>query len=55
VTRRGGISIPSDIDAVLRRAGFDRHDVKRELIWQIALYRRRTRGEGLREVRSTTD
>jgi len=32
----------ADIDAVLRRAGFDRHDVKRELIWQIALYRRRT-------------
>jgi hypothetical protein len=32
----------SDIDAVLVRAGFERHDVKRDLIWQIALYRRRT-------------
>jgi hypothetical protein len=31
----------ADIDAVLARAGFERHDVKRELIWQIALYRRR--------------
>ena len=31
----------ADIDAVLVRAGFERDDVKRELIWQIALYRRR--------------
>ncbi len=32
----------ADIDAVLRGAGFERHDVQREFIWQIALYRRRT-------------
>jgi len=31
----------ADIDALLRRAGFERHDVRRELIWQIAIYRRR--------------
>jgi hypothetical protein len=31
----------AEIDAVLARAGFERHDVRRELIWQIALYRRR--------------
>jgi magnesium-protoporphyrin O-methyltransferase len=30
----------ADIDAVFRRAGFERHDVRRELVWQIALYRR---------------
>ena len=30
----------ADIDAVLRRAGFERHEVRRELIWLIALYRR---------------
>jgi Methyltransferase domain len=30
----------AEIDALLARAGFDRHDVRRELIWQIALYRR---------------
>jgi len=32
---------PADIDAVLARAGFDRHDVRRELIWQVSIYRRR--------------
>ncbi len=31
----------AEIDAVLDRAGFVRHDVRRELIWQISLYRRR--------------
>jgi hypothetical protein len=41
----------ADIDAVLRRAGFDRHDVKRELIWQIALYRRRTVTSGVAPAR----
>ena len=35
----------ADIDAVLDRAGFERHAVRRELIWQIALYRRRV-GQG---------
>jgi magnesium-protoporphyrin O-methyltransferase len=30
-----------DIDAVLGRAGFERHDVKRELLWHVVLYRRR--------------
>jgi methyltransferase family protein len=44
----------SEIDALLDRAGFDRHEVRRELIWHITLYRRREK-EGLREVRSTTD
>jgi protein-L-isoaspartate O-methyltransferase len=32
---------PADIDAVLERAGFERHDVRREIIWQISIYRRR--------------
>ena len=31
----------SDIDAVLGRAGFERHDVQREFIWQVSIYRRR--------------
>lgn len=31
----------ADIDAALGRAGFERHDVRRELIWQISIYRRR--------------
>jgi hypothetical protein len=31
----------ADIDAVLGRAGFERHDVRRELIWQVSIYRRR--------------
>ena len=31
----------ADIDAVLGRAGFERHDIRRELIWQISIYRRR--------------
>jgi hypothetical protein len=26
---------------VLAGAGFERHDVRRELIWQISIYRRR--------------
>lgn len=34
----------ADIDAVLVRAGFERHDVRRELIWQISIYRRRAEG-----------
>jgi precorrin-6B methylase 2 len=32
-----------DIDRVLADAGFDRHDVSRDLIWHIVLYRRRVR------------
>jgi hypothetical protein len=31
----------AEIDAIFRRAGFERHDVKHEFIWQVALYRRR--------------
>jgi len=31
----------AEVDAVLTQAGFERHDVRRELIWQIVLYRRR--------------
>jgi hypothetical protein len=31
----------ADIDAVLARAGFERHDVRRELLWQVSIYRRR--------------
>jgi len=31
----------AEIDALLDRAGFERHEVRRELIWHIALYRRR--------------
>ena len=31
----------ADIDAVLGREGFERHDIRRELIWQISIYRRR--------------
>ncbi|HTK46111.1 MAG TPA: methyltransferase domain-containing protein [Patescibacteria group bacterium] len=31
----------ADIDAVLGRAGFERHDIRRELVWQISIYRRR--------------
>jgi len=31
----------AEIDAVLNGAGFERHDVRRELIWQISIYRRR--------------
>jgi magnesium-protoporphyrin O-methyltransferase len=34
----------AEIDAHLRRAGFERHDVKRDLIWHIVLYRRRSGG-----------
>ena len=30
----------ADIDSVLRSAGFERHDVTREFIWHVALYRR---------------
>ena len=37
---RWTIHRPADIDAVLARAGFDRHDVRRELIWQVSIYRR---------------
>jgi magnesium-protoporphyrin O-methyltransferase len=31
----------ADIDAALGRAGFERHDVKRELLWHVVIYRRR--------------
>ena len=31
----------AEIDEVLRRAGFERHDVRRDFIWHVALYRRR--------------
>ena len=31
----------ADIDALLARAGFERHDVRRELIWQVSIYRRK--------------
>lgn len=31
---------PADIDSVLRAAGFERHDVRRDFIWHVALYRR---------------
>jgi len=31
----------AEVDALLTSAGFERHDVKRELIWQIVVYRRR--------------
>ena len=27
-----------DIDAILRRAGFERREVSRSLVWQVALY-----------------
>jgi len=37
----------ADIDAVLRRAGFVRHEVKRELIWLVAIYRRENLREGI--------
>jgi magnesium-protoporphyrin O-methyltransferase len=38
---RWSIHRPADIDAVLTRAGFERHDVRRELVWQVSIYRRR--------------
>ena len=38
---RWTIHRPADIDAVLARAGFERHDVRREFIWQVSIYRRR--------------
>jgi hypothetical protein len=31
----------AEIDALFSRAGFERHEVRRELIWHIAVYRRR--------------
>lgn len=34
----------ADIDRVLRAAGFEPHDVARELIWQVVLYRRPAAG-----------
>jgi SAM-dependent methyltransferase len=34
----------AEVDALLSSAGFERHDVKRELIWQIVVYRRRDVG-----------
>jgi len=37
----------ADIDAVLRRAGFVRQEVKRELIWLVAIYRRENSREGI--------
>ena len=33
-----------EIDSLLEKAGFERHDVRRELIWQIVIYRRRVDG-----------
>jgi magnesium-protoporphyrin O-methyltransferase len=36
-----------EVDAILARAGFVRHEVKRELIWLIALYRREDLHEGI--------
>ena len=38
---RWSIHRPADIDAVLARAGFERHDVRRELVRQVSIYRRR--------------
>ena len=37
---RWRIHPPADIDRVLTRAGFERHDVSRDLIWHVLLYRR---------------
>jgi hypothetical protein len=37
---------PADIDRVLAEAGFERHDVTRDLIWHVVLYRRPARGVG---------
>ena len=37
----------ADIDAVFWNTGFERHDVKREFIWQIVLYRRRSMPTGV--------
>jgi magnesium-protoporphyrin O-methyltransferase len=37
----------ADIDALLARAGFERHDVRREFIWQVSIYRRRDVDEGI--------
>ena len=34
----------ADIDAVFARAGFARHDVRREFIWQVSIYRRQHAG-----------
>jgi hypothetical protein len=31
---------PVDIDCVLAAAGFERHDISRDLIWHVVLYRR---------------
>ena len=35
---------PADIDQVLAGAGFERHDVSRDFIWHVVLYRRRIGG-----------
>ena len=35
---------PADIDRVLAGAGFERHDVSRDFIWHVVLYRRRIGG-----------
>jgi len=37
----------ADIDAVLRQAGFVRQEVKRELIWLVAIYRRENLHKGI--------
>lgn len=37
----------ADIDAVLGRAGFERHEIKRELIWHVAVYRRKNLQQGI--------
>jgi len=35
---------PADIDRLLAGAGFERHDVSRDFIWHVVLYRRRIAG-----------
>jgi magnesium-protoporphyrin O-methyltransferase len=35
---------PADIDRLLAGAGFERHDVSRDFIWHVVLYRRRIGG-----------
>jgi precorrin-6B methylase 2 len=35
---------PADIDRLLVGAGFERHDISRDFIWQVVLYRHRTGG-----------
>ena len=37
----------AEIDAVLRRAGFVRHEVRRDLIWLVVIYRRENIRQGI--------